>query len=121
MSQEEITIIKNRIRDMRKLHELTQEALAEAVGISRQSIISLESGRCVPSVPVAIAISRFFEAPIEQLFIIEEDIPELPKNIAVDVYQTKREVIIEAEVPGITVDDININLDHNLLEVRIRK
>lgn len=57
-----------RIRDLRREHSLTQEALAEALGISRQSINAMEAGRCLPSLPVAMQIASFFSVPLNMVF-----------------------------------------------------
>lgn len=64
--------IGNRVRDLRDAHEhMTQQALAEAVGVSRQTIIAIESGRYSPSLEVAIKIARTFSEPVEEIFWIE--------------------------------------------------
>jgi len=52
---------------------MSQEALAEAIGITRQSIISIEKGRFVPSTMLALKMARFFEKPVEQIFFLVED------------------------------------------------
>ncbi len=53
---------------------MTQEALAKAIGVSRQTIISLERGRYMPSTLLALRLARFFGKPLEDIFfIIDED------------------------------------------------
>ena len=47
---------------------MTQAELGAALGVSRQTVISIESGRYLPSLPLAFRIARLFEAPLEQLF-----------------------------------------------------
>lgn len=64
--------------NLRKLRfsrgEMTQEALAQSVGVTRQTIISLEKGKYVPSTLLALKLARFFEKPVEAIFyIIEEE------------------------------------------------
>ena len=54
------------------MKEMTQEQLAEKVGVSRETIMRLEAGRYNPSLKLAIDISREVETPIEVLFIFEE-------------------------------------------------
>jgi HSP20 family protein len=61
-----------RIRDLRRERSLTQEALADALGISRQSVNALESGRSLPSLPVALQIADFFAVPLDMLFPTHE-------------------------------------------------
>jgi putative transcriptional regulator len=63
--------VQNRVRELRAAREWTQEQLAEAVGVSRQSIISIERGRYVPSLPLALLLARAFECPVEQIFTLE--------------------------------------------------
>jgi putative transcriptional regulator len=65
--------MKNRIEELRKLQSVTQEELADALDVSRQTISSLENGRYSPSIHLAFKIARFFELSIEQIFIYEEE------------------------------------------------
>lgn len=65
--------MKNNIELKRKEKGMTQQALAAAVGVSRQTIISLENGRYSPSIELAFRLARLFGASIEELFIFEED------------------------------------------------
>ncbi|OLN32829.1 helix-turn-helix transcriptional regulator [Desulfosporosinus metallidurans] len=66
--------MKNRIRDLRDQFDLTQLDLAEKVEVSRQTIISLETGKYNPSIFLAYKISRVFNLPIEEIFIFEGEI-----------------------------------------------
>lgn len=63
----------NRIEEKRKERAMTQQQLAAALGVSRQTIISLESGKYNPSLILAHAIAQLFETNIEDLFIFEEE------------------------------------------------
>lgn len=65
--------MKNRIRELRKLNNLTQEELSIKVGVSRQSIIAIESGKYNPSLELAYNISKVFNCRIEDVFIFEEE------------------------------------------------
>ena len=65
--------MKNRLEDLRKECGLRQEELAEALGVSRQTIGSLENGRYNPSILLAFKIARYFGKTIEEIFIYEED------------------------------------------------
>ncbi len=58
----------NHIKEYRNRLELTQEELAKVVGVSRQTIISIERGRYVPSLPLALKIASFFGCPTDELF-----------------------------------------------------
>ena len=66
-------ILKNRLEEIRKENGITQEDLARAVEVSRQTIGSLENGRYNPSIILAFKIARFFNLTIEEIFIYEED------------------------------------------------
>ncbi len=62
----------NHIRRLRfEAGEISQEALAAGVGVSRQTIISLEKGRYVPSTVLALKLARFFNRQVEELFYLE--------------------------------------------------
>jgi putative transcriptional regulator len=64
--------LRNRIRDLRKEHAVTQDELACAVGVTRQTIISLENGKYNASLQLAYKIARYFSLRIEDIFIFEE-------------------------------------------------
>ena len=64
--------MKNRITDLRKERSLTQQDLAGLLGVTRQTIISLESGRYNPSITLAFRLARTFDLNIEDIFIYEE-------------------------------------------------
>ncbi|EOS60738.1 hypothetical protein C815_01070 [Firmicutes bacterium M10-2] len=65
--------MKNRLEALRKERGLKQEDLAKALEVSRQTIGSLENGRYNPSIQLAFRIARYFEMPIEDIFIYEEE------------------------------------------------
>lgn len=64
--------MKNRIKVERAELDITQQQLAEAVGVSRQTIVAIEKGRFMPSTPLALKISKYFGKPVESVFILEE-------------------------------------------------
>ncbi len=61
--------VVNRVFEARQKAGLTQEALAEAVGVTRQTIIALERGNYVPSVLLALKIAKCFRQPVEKIFM----------------------------------------------------
>ncbi len=65
--------MKNRIEEIRSARGIRQEELAKAMGVSRQTISSLENGRYNPSILLAHKIARFFGLAIEEVFIFEEE------------------------------------------------
>lgn len=64
--------MKNRIRTLRKERAMTQEELSQRVGVSRQSIIAIETGKYNPSLELAYKIAKVFNLTIEDVFIFEE-------------------------------------------------
>ncbi len=64
--------MKNRLEEIRKQRGIKQEELADVMGVSRQTISSLENGRYNPSVILAIKLARYFEMNVEDIFIYEE-------------------------------------------------
>jgi putative transcriptional regulator len=60
--------VQNDIRSRRAERGLSQGALAKAVGVSRQTINAIETGRYLPSLPLAFALARFFETSVEAMF-----------------------------------------------------
>ena len=64
---------KTKIQELRKQNKVTQEELAAALGVTRQTIISLENGKYNASLQLAFKIARFFEQSIEDIFLYEEE------------------------------------------------
>ena len=65
--------IKTRIRELRARYELTQEELADRVGVSRQTMLYLEKGKYNPSLLLAYKVAQALNSQIEEMFIIEGD------------------------------------------------
>lgn len=61
--------MKNRLRVLRAEREWSQQQLAEALGVSRQSVNAIETGKYDPSLPLAFRIANVFGLPIEQIFL----------------------------------------------------
>jgi len=64
--------MRNRVRELRLEGGLTQEEVADRVGVSRQTIISIESGRYNPSILLAFKLARLFSESVEDLFLLAE-------------------------------------------------
>jgi putative transcriptional regulator len=60
--------MRNEVRILRTGHDLSQQQLGEAMGVSRQTINSIEKERYTPSLPLAIALARYFGRPVEEIF-----------------------------------------------------
>ncbi len=65
--------MKNNLRVERAIKNMTQGELAELIGVSRQTINTIESNKYVPSTVLALKIARVFEKPVESIFILEEE------------------------------------------------
>ena len=63
--------MKNKIKVYRAMHDLTQEALAAELGVTRQTILAIEKGKYDPSIDLAFRIARFFSASVEDIFQYE--------------------------------------------------
>lgn len=64
-------IIINQVYQLRSSVGITQEVLADAVNVTRQTIIAIEKGDYIPSVLLALKIAKFFKKPLEEVFIIK--------------------------------------------------
>lgn len=65
--------MKNKIEEIRKARGIRQEEFAKALGVSRQTISSLETGRYNPSILLAYKIARYFSLTIEEVFLFEDE------------------------------------------------
>ncbi|KIL51569.1 hypothetical protein KP77_10810 [Jeotgalibacillus alimentarius] len=65
--------MKNRIKELRQENGISQERMAAMLGVSRQTIISIEKGRYNPSLPLAIQIARCFDTYVEEVFLLEDE------------------------------------------------
>jgi putative transcriptional regulator len=61
-------LARNRLREFRERDELSQERLAEGLGVTRQTIISIEKGKYVPSLELALKMAKQFKCKVEDLF-----------------------------------------------------
>lgn len=67
--------MRNKLKVYRAMHDLTQEALAEQLGVTRQTVISIEKGKYDPSLDLAFKIARLFKVKIEDVFDFEGTSP----------------------------------------------
>jgi putative transcriptional regulator len=65
--------MKNKIKVFRAMHDMTQEDLAIAIGVTRQTILAIEKGKYVPSLDLAFKIARHFQVNIEEVFAYGEE------------------------------------------------
>ena len=69
----EVSLLHNKLEELRKEHGISQEELGNVLEVSRQTIGSLENGRYNPSILLAFKIARYFGKSIEEIFIYEEE------------------------------------------------
>ena len=66
--------MKNRVRELRAERALSQAETAAALGVSRQTVIAIETGRYSPSLPLAFRIARFFDSTVDAIFDASEEV-----------------------------------------------
>ncbi|PKL58427.1 MAG: transcriptional regulator [Methanomicrobiales archaeon HGW-Methanomicrobiales-5] len=71
--------MKNRIKVYRALHDLTQEALADRLAVTRQTILAIEKGKYDPSLDLAFRIAELFDVPLEKMFIRSSESEDKPQ------------------------------------------
>lgn len=64
-------MMRNRVFELRSARRLTQEDLAQALGVTRQTVISLEQNKYVPSLEMGFKVARFFDKTVEDVFTYE--------------------------------------------------
>ena len=64
--------MRNEVRSLRTGRDLSQQQLGEAMGVSRQTINSIEKERYTPSLPLAISLARYFGRPVEEIFHVDD-------------------------------------------------
>jgi putative transcriptional regulator len=64
--------VRNDIRELRRSRGLSQSELGGAMGVSRQTVNAIETGRYSPSLPLAIKLARYFGQPVEEVFHVDD-------------------------------------------------
>jgi len=67
-----LVIVRNDVRQLRELRGLSQAALGDALGVSRQTVNSIENGKYNPTLPLAITIARYFGLTVEEIFHVDD-------------------------------------------------
>jgi len=67
-----VECVRVRLREIRARYGVSQEELAKAVGVTRQTIIAIEKGRYLPSLPLALKIAKYFGLPVEEIFVLDD-------------------------------------------------
>lgn len=123
-----------RVRELRKNNNLTQEELAKELNISRQSLISLEQGRWLPSLPLAIQLADFFNSSLEDVIESPNHV-NLPLNnlvtnstdnqvnlvefgsLPINLWQTIENIFVEAFLPGYKQDELVIDVAEDFIKI----
>lgn len=114
--------VQVRIRDLRKEQALTQEMLADQLGVSRQSIIALENGKYLPSLPLALHIATIFALPLNEIFVFEDEVNALFNQAQralvqysscpeVNIAKIGKALVLEANVAGYNKRDIDVEVE----------
>lgn len=69
-------ILKNNLRIMRAKHDLTQEMLAQKIGVTRKTINTIENGIFIPSTLLALKLAKVFNEPVENIFFLDDDLQD---------------------------------------------
>ncbi len=137
------TDINLRLRELRRRKRLSQEELAHKLGITRQTIIAIEQGSSLPSLPVIVALLRVLDVPFQNLlqndwspfrdpaqvtagsnepFLTHYRPNDASQTIPIVIDENDKEIIITAELPGVKEEDITIDLGNtHLLIMAIKK
>ncbi len=122
------------LRQLRHSQELSQEELARALSVSRQSIISLERGEYLPSAPVLIALMEFFGCSLPELIegvkiqqISQQPLPEpitegdaptyTPIAGALNIHETDSYYQIDVQLPGYSEQEVSLEMTENTLTI----
>lgn len=111
-----IEFFSQQIKHLREEHQLTQEELAHQLGISRQSIIAFERGRCLPSLPLAMSLADFFDLVLEDILRpVEELTTENETRMTVsspEIYEQENRWLAQIKLPE--------NVDKNKIEAELK-
>ena len=144
-----IRMISRRLKNLREEKNLTQEELAHELGVSRQSIISVEKGKCIPSLPLVLRMAEMFDRSFGDLFFQknpQKGGDKMPRDLMpwspfndldrffddeesqrrrmvtlatppINVKQIEDSVILTADIPGVTENDIDIEIGDSFVDI----
>jgi len=96
----EIKFFSQQIRNLREEHSWTQEELAHQLGVSRQSIIALERGRCLPSLPLAMSMADLFDLMVEDILRpSEHQLLDTPQKLVADLNEQEDAWVAQVQLP----------------------
>ena len=113
----EIKFFSQQIRNLREEHNWTQEELAHQLGISRQSVIAFERGRCLPSLPLAMSLADVFDLVLEDILR-----PTQMAASSAEIYEQENEWLAQIKLPeNIDQDKIEVELKNGMLTITLPK
>lgn len=122
----EIEFFSQQIRNLRESHQLTQEELAHELGVSRQSIIALERGRCLPSLPLALSLADAFDLVLEDIIqpghelAVEHDSKEIMSSN--EIVEQENQWLARIELPeNVDKDKIEAEVKDGILNITMPK
>jgi putative transcriptional regulator len=119
----EIKFFSQQIRNLREEHEWTQEELARQLGVSRQSIIAFERGRCLPSLPLAMSMADLFNLMLEDILrptqLEQAETLEANENLMIEQDDAWHAQIHLPE--NIDEDEIDVQLENGILSITLPK
>lgn len=125
MNQEEFDCFARRIRELRTHRHLTQEALAQELGLSRQSIYSIETGRCLPSLNIAIDLIKFFDQTFDDFFMennIDDDFETEGDTPTINISENDEKAFVSIPLPlNIDAEKIKAEIKDGILNIEIPK
>lgn len=112
----EIEFFSQQIKNLREAKQLTQEELAHELGISRQSIISLERGRCLPSLPLALSLADVFDLVLEDIIQPVKTLEASRESMGVE----DPNQIVEQENHWLAQIKLPENIDKDKIEAEVK-
>lgn len=124
MDKQEFECFARHIRAMRTQRHLTQEELADKIGLSRQSIYSIETGRCLPSLDIAMDLAKFFDRTFDDFFATDffaDDVDDFAAP-AINIKENEKEINVSIPLPTeADGNKIKAKIKNNTLSISIPK
>jgi putative transcriptional regulator len=120
----QIEFFSQNLRNLREEREMTQENLARILGVSRQSIIALERGRCLPSLPLVIHFAEVFDMALEDILRPTSEATEIdePSESLMEMVEQENEWLAQIKLPeNIDQEKIDVELKNGILNIILPK
>ena len=118
----EIKFFSQQIRNLREEHQWTQEEVARQLGVSRQSIIALERGRCLPSLPLALSLADLFDLMLDDIIRPGELTSNELQASPVEIQEYENEWQARIRLPeNVDQDKIDAEIEEGVLTITLPK